>query len=374
MRILALEPYFGGSHQAFLEGWVRHSRHDWTLLKHPPRKWKWRMRHAALTMSDMVRERLALGGGWNAVFCSDMLNLAEFCGLAPAAIRELPRMVYFHENQLTYPFRHFGERDFHFGFTNMTTALAADAVWFNSAFHRDDFLNALADVLRRMPDYRSLDAPARIQARSTIQPPGFAPLPPRPPRAPGPLHILWAARWEHDKNPDDFFAALYELDKARVPFRLSVVGEQFDDVPTVFEAARERLTAHIERWGFQRSRLEYVTALQEADVFVSTAEHEFFGISAVEALAAGCRPVLPQRLAYPELVQLDTYPEHGAFFYDGSVKGLVAALRDLANTVEEPACWWPGPIEQGQALAERFAWPTRAAEMDDELEELRGGP
>ncbi|MCK4372451.1 MAG: DUF3524 domain-containing protein, partial [candidate division Zixibacteria bacterium] len=35
MKILALEPYYGGSHKAFLDGWSSRSRHEWTILKLP---------------------------------------------------------------------------------------------------------------------------------------------------------------------------------------------------------------------------------------------------------------------------------------------------------------------------------------------------
>ncbi len=56
MNILALEPYYGGSHQALLDGWIAHSRHHWTLLTLPPHKWKWRMRHAAVTLAEKAGE------------------------------------------------------------------------------------------------------------------------------------------------------------------------------------------------------------------------------------------------------------------------------------------------------------------------------
>jgi hypothetical protein len=36
-----------------------------------------------------------------------------------------------------------------------------------------------------------------------------------------------AARWEHDKNPEDFFRALEILRWRSVEFRLSVIVEQF---------------------------------------------------------------------------------------------------------------------------------------------------
>ena len=95
MRILALEPYHGGSHRAFLDDWSAHSRHDWTVLGLPPFKWKWRMRHSAYTLAEQVRERLAAGERWDALFCSDMLDLAAFYGLAPAELREIPSVTYF---------------------------------------------------------------------------------------------------------------------------------------------------------------------------------------------------------------------------------------------------------------------------------------
>lgn len=46
---------------------------------------------------------------------------------------------------------------------------------------------------------------------------------PLPAGAPeGPLHILWNHRWEHDKQPDVFFAILFELQDNDVPFLVSV--------------------------------------------------------------------------------------------------------------------------------------------------------
>ena len=52
MKILALEPYYGGSHKAFLDGWIESSRHQWDLLTLPANKWKWRMRAAAIEFAD----------------------------------------------------------------------------------------------------------------------------------------------------------------------------------------------------------------------------------------------------------------------------------------------------------------------------------
>jgi glycosyltransferase involved in cell wall biosynthesis len=452
MRILALEPYHGGSHKAFLDGWIALSEHDWTVLGLPPFKWKWRMRHASVTFADAVRERTAVGDAWDVVFCSDMLNLPEFLGLAPEAVRRLPAVVYFHENQLTYPYQQEDERDYHYCFSNIWTALAADAVWFNSAYHRDRFLGAVPAFLRKMPDCRPEGVPDRIRHKASVHTPGI-PLSvigrdwgvagygqksahgsadPRaePPdasdthpalaeksaergaptalggaagdkRTPGtlqplrgpdsspghpsdvalsveqasshpqpPVRILWAARWEHDKGPDTFFEALDLLDRRGVRFLLGVIGEQFRTAPPIFDQASERFADRIVRWGYQESREAYETALQDADVFVSTAEHEFFGISAVEAVAAGCWPLLPRRLAYPEVFGGLEGAGHGPHFYEGGADELAAMLAILAQRVERGDLW-QGEPERGVWHVERYAWPRRSAEMDKSIAGLR---
>lgn len=68
--------------------------------------------------------------------------------------------------------------------------------------------------------------------------------------------------------------------------------------------AEPLLTAkgHVRSWGYLDSRQSYWRALADCDVVVSTANHEFFGVSVAEAVSMGCIPLLPQRLAYPELV------------------------------------------------------------------------
>ncbi len=366
MRILALEPYYGGSHRAFLDRWREGSRHRWTVLTLPAYNWKWRMRHSAVTLAGETRRLLAAGEHWDLVFASDMLNLAEFRGLAPAAIHALPAVAYFHENQLTYPVRFEQERDLHFGLTNLTTALAAGEVWFNSAFHRDEFLSAIPRVLKRMPDYRPMDAVSRIRAGSRIRPQGIVEIPRRGPRRGGPLKVLWAARWEFDKDPEYFFEALEIARSAGVEFRLSVLGERFRQVPEVFARARESFAGRIDRWGYLPRRADYLAALLEADVAVSTARHEFFGVGMVEAIAAGCYPLVPRRLAYPEILAGlgGDAEEH---FYDGGPDRLAARLGEIAG---QSGDLWRADPERGRRAVAGFAWPVLRPRLDDALESV----
>lgn len=367
MRILALEPYYGGSHKAFIDGLSKASNHDWMLLTLPAHKWKWRMRHSAITFAAQTAELEKVKSDWDLLFCSDMLNLAEFVALVPIEIARLPKVIYFHENQLTYPVRVEDERDYQFAMINLTSALAANAVWFNSQFHKDSFLDALTKFLKSMPDHQPLETVEKIRSKSSVHPPGISDFSARQARKPGPIRILWAARWEHDKNPEDFFEAIGILRGRNVPFRISVIGQNFRDQPAVFEKARQDFQERIDLWGFQSSREDYEHALREADVIVSTANHEFFGIGVLEAVAAGAYPLVPNRLSYPEILGLERIEGVEQFFYDGTVQNLVDRLSQLAAYIEE-AGLRPAGISSS-TLSDHYKWQNLASRYDEALEQ-----
>jgi glycosyltransferase involved in cell wall biosynthesis len=65
-------------------------------------------------------------------------------------------------------------------------------------------------------------------------------------------------------------------------FQLSVLGESYAEVPECFTIARENLRDKIVNWGFLNSKQEYYKVLRDCDVCVSTADHEFFGVSMIE--------------------------------------------------------------------------------------------
>jgi glycosyltransferase involved in cell wall biosynthesis len=224
-----------------------------------------------------------------------------------------------------------------------------------------------------MPDHPSLEAVEAIRGKSRVRPPGIEPFPPRKARAAGPMRILWAARWENDKRPDLFFEALRLLADRGVDFRVSVIGGgNASPVSPVFERARPRLADRILHWGYLDSREEYRAVLSGSDVVVSTADHEFFGISAVEAIAAGAYPLLPDRLAYPEILEGTGEEGRRLFLYGGGPAELARRLAELADRLGRQDLWHGDPGRARRAVG-RFAWDRLVPEWDDELEEMAAG-
>jgi len=365
LRILALEPYFGGSHADFLEGLRARSRHRWTLLTMPARKWKWRMRGAAL---HLAREAVPLSAQrFDLVFANDFLSVTDWKALAPAPLAGLPVVTYFHENQLSYPLEPGRTRDYQYGFTNLTTCLASREVWFNSAFHRDSFLEAVAGLLRKMPDFVPEGLADAVADRSRVMPPGmdlrpFVPGRKRTVRKP-PLTILWNHRWEYDKNPEAFFEVLFFLAQEGTPFRLAVVGETFRKWPPIFEEAKRRLADRFVRFGYLPDREAYRDQVRRADIVVSTAIHEFFGLSVIEAVAAGCFPLLPARLSYPEIVPAEW---HETFLYQDERDLRVKLARLLTGE---------GPWDHLAKLADhvqQYDWGNQIRRYDEALERAAG--
>ena len=145
MNILLIEPFFTGSHKNWALGVQKYSRHSIEILKMNGSYWKWRMHGGAVTLARKLMED---DTNYDLILCSDMLDLTTFQSLTRSRTHDTPFAVYFHENQLMYPWSEADrdiqyQRDHHYGFINFSSALAADQCFFNSDFHMNGFLEEL---------------------------------------------------------------------------------------------------------------------------------------------------------------------------------------------------------------------------------------
>lgn len=375
LKILALEPYYGGSHKAFLDTWIAGSRHDWNLLTLPPTKWKWRMMHSAVTFAESLKSpNQQMTKSPDIIFATDMLDLAKFKGLISAKFANIPTVAYFHENQLTYPTEYTKERDRHFALSNITTALAADQVWFNSAFHRDEFIDAVAKFAKKAPDQKTDFMAKQIKNKAKVVPQGIKEFPVRKkPRKKGPVRVLWAHRWEFDKAPETFFKAVKILKRRRdCDFRISVLGGRINHTGNeIFRKAEKEFSDVIDHWGYVESYNQYCKILQKIDIAVSTSNHEFFGIGIAEAVSAGAFPVVPRRLAYPEILAEDKNDKGKfSFFYEGAHKQLAEHLMNLIKEIKTEGSPWQGDEARGTGKIARFYWGTLIPELDDYFQKV----
>lgn len=362
MRILLLEPYDTGSHAVWMRGYQAHSQHDVTILSLPGSYWKWRMQGGAVTLA-----RLYMEGDYrpDVIVASDMLNVATFRALTRQRTSHIPVALYFHENQLTYPMGPRQRKEIHFqlALINYVSALAADAVYFNSRFHLEAFFEELPNVLKHYPDYNELDSVALLRQRSRVMPLGLDLLrydEYRPTaRVPGqPPLILWNHRWEFDKNPRAFLNALRKLCDDGIAFRVAITGENFRQHPVEFEAALHYLGDRVVQYGYVEDFAAYARLLWEADVQISTAYHDFFGISTCEAIYCGCTALLPNRLNYPDLIPSVF---HKQFLYQEG--GLRNALQAWLRQPKAP------PSELRAHVAQ-FDWHVQAPYYDQIFAEL----
>lgn len=367
LDILFIEPYDGGSHRAFREGLAAHSLHRFRAWTLPARFWKWRLRGAAPWFADAINTARP---PCDVILATDFLNVADFRGLLAPPYDRRPLLLYMHENQLTYPLSPEEEFDFHFGATNLVSALAADQVLFNSEYHRTLFLDGIPAYLGRMPEAIPRGVRARLAAKSGVLPVGLA----RPCRAAvaapylgGPCEadagpawprdgeaplILWNHRWEFDKRPEWLVGALRDLADAGVPFRVALLGDPRGR-EEVFAPLRESLGRRVAAWGEAPVGSAYADWLARADVVVSCAAQEYFGIAVAEAVHAGAYAVLPREQVYPTLYGRACRGRH---FYAG-VAGLTALLHEVLAGRCGHVCGLPPACDD-------FCWERLAPRYD----------
>ena len=303
-RILLLSGYDAASHRYWRNLLVENlPEFDWTQVALPDRHFAWRTRGSSLTIAFEYAEQV--NQDFDLIIATSMVDLASLRGFVPK-LANTPCVVYFHENQFAYPTEHLQQNLVNAQLTNVYSALAADSVVFNSAYNQSSFFQGAKALFKKLPDGIPKGLVEQISAKSQL-----IPVPINQAEQPKiskdneqsnhKLSLLWNHRWEYDKQPEVLFRAAQLMADSEIDFILHVVGQQFRKVPECFASAYSQLRSYIGCWGFQQ-RERYERCLANSDIVISTANHDFQGVSMLEAIAHGCTPVAPDRLAYPEYI------------------------------------------------------------------------
>lgn len=361
LRVLLLSAYDTPSHRYWSVSLQRQLDHiDWTYLSLPGRYFSWRIRGNSLTWSLTEAERLS--ARYDLVLATSMTDVATLRGLCPA-LAQTPTVVYFHENQFVYPQSAAAHRSVEPQMVTLYSALCADCVVFNSHYNRRTFMHGVAEMLGKMPDLVPPGVVDLLEQKALVLPVPVDGRARRKSLAPVhlPLQLVWNHRWEYDKGPRLLLDCLQSL-PAQCSLCVHVVGQQFRRQPEEFALIHELLVQRgwLGQWGFIEQREQYFQLLQGCHAVLSTAEHEFQGLAVLEAVAAGCVPLVPNKLAYPE-----TFGE--AYCYSVAANAGAALAEKILQLQEQiarghkpavpaiDALMWPSLKPVYQSLLDRIA-------------------
>ena len=367
MRILLLSAYDAQSHQYWREGIVaQFPKHEWTQLVLPGRYFSWRIR--SNSMQWALGHRATLDLPYDLIIATSMVDLASLKGFVPN-LANIPSILYFHENQFIYPPSQANHK--HHLDPKMVTlygAIAADKLVFNSHYNQQSFIAGVKELLSQLPEKMPVDVAQLLDEKSTVLPvplktldslniphasnQSFQNLWPKREDV-SPLRLVWAARWEYDKGPQQLQAILRELRTRNVGFQLSLLGQQFRKQPIEFEEIKAEFGGNIVQFGYAESRHHYLSWLAEADMVLSTTLHEFQGLAVLEAVQLGCIPILPNRLVYPELF-------NSTYLYKSSINSPLLEASSAADLIQHHVTL----IDKGISVVpviKNFEWPAMAA-------------
>ncbi len=361
MRVLLISPFHGrSSHGAWARGYQRVSRHQFVELTLEDRAWARRLKEAAWNLAPMA---LAVSEPIDLILATSMTDLSTLFGLVRRSpLARLPTVLYMHENQMTYPVRPEGKREPHLVAIGFKAMLCADHLWFNSEHNRQETLAAIPVCFPTSEDALKEDWLVSLGRKSEVMPVGLE-LPEvlEPVRPPGrkPI-VLWNQRWQWDKAPEVFVEFALEL-RRKSDFCLVLLGGEPHREPPERRALKEGFGSDLLHCGWC-SKEQYWHWLQQSDLTVSVARHEFFGLSILEAVAAGVFPLLPHNLSYPEVLP-KTF--HRACLYSD--------FSDLLKRAEKFLTMGPDPSVDLEALRKsprRFDWRILGRNYDDKLEAI----
>ncbi len=338
-RILLLSAYDAASHQRWREQLVNGlPEFDWHVMRLPPRYFSWRIRGNALSWLN----ESTLQHSFDLILATSMTDLASLKGFHPH-LATTPTLLYLHENQFAFPESGKQFNSYEPQMINLYSAIAADYLLFNSEWNRQSFILGVTNLFKKLPDALPKELPEKLRNKSTIIPVPIEDhlFTKRPVMANKQCpHLLWNHRWEYDKGPDRLLALLAQLKTAKQDFRLSLVGEQFRQQPDAFIQIKQHFANHLVNYGYIDQLEHYHKLLRQADIVISTAMHDFQGLSMLEAMASGCLALAPNRLAYPEYIPVhhcyQSFPDDMRAEASAASALLLSLLNQDNDTLRQP--------------------------------------
>jgi glycosyltransferase involved in cell wall biosynthesis len=367
LHVWVLDPFHAGSHRAWSGGLsqaLEEAGHRVELHTLPGRHWKWRMHGAAAIWAELMNSQEAP----DAVITTDMCDVAQLRGLMPPSWSGVKVVTMYHENQLTFPWSPedpdaSNGRDNTYGYINVSSGLASDALWFNSNHHMTAFLHASEAFMKRMPKPQLSNVAERLAAKSEVVHLGMDlarwALPEaiqdnlcdvETPR------FLWNQRWAWDKGTDAWMTFVDGVLKRNLPAEFIVLGEAFGRQPEGWCALKDQMGSRCLHWGYVDSRDEYVRWLCKSHIVPVHPKQEYFGLAVVEAMRCRTIPWVPEQHAY-----VDTMP-----------KGHVFLPSDSWVDAVQEGRWktWDLPLDAYENRALEFDWSNVGPACARKLERI----
>lgn len=301
-KILLLSAYDAVSHR-YWHNWLLDSlpEFEWTVLCLPGRHFAWRISGNAINFYQKHSRQLA--ENYDVLLATSMVDLSALIGFFPH-LSKARKLLYFHENQMAYPASSAGGQKPYHQLGSIKSAMVADWLIFNSNYNRQTFLKGVDDFFKKMPDFCPKKMSVKFKQNSqVIAVPVAADCVPNQQKKPNQtLQIVWNHRWEYDKAPKTLLRLIKQIKNTQNPqnIKFHIIGQQFRTIPESLQQIEQQHQDLCLSFGYIAEREKYLDILQTADVVLSTAIHEFQGLAVMEAVACGCVPLVPDRLAYRE--------------------------------------------------------------------------
>jgi len=283
------------------------------------------------------------------LFTSEAMNLADLHRLMPD-MAKVPSVVYFHDNQLPA-----GEGAEASGneLANLSTAMAASEIWFNSQYHQYSFQAKATALVARQPELLNRNPMAEVIGKSVLMVP------------PMDLHIAkhLQASAKYSRRPRTIFVPTRDADIQLLNQGLTILARRGEEFELVTVGPLDDLSPEFTRVTIPEvDEYAQVAGMLQSSIFLSGRFASPCDHQAALALSAQCWPVLPADGAYLELIPQEL---HGQCLYNGTPDGLYACVRDAWHQ--------PPPAQVEEAMANclaPFDAITACRAMDERFEQI----